>query len=341
MGTTYAVAALASSNLPVAITVAPTSSSFCAQGGGSNVVLLAQGMCVVNANQPGDGASYAAASQVQQSFLVQSLAAGSSPAKLFGCTTSAACSGNITGLLEGFAAIEANLTVLRFSCLLENCSATPTLPWLVPCTQAYITCVLDLNAERVANFANIQAALSTYSAGCLTPQCSTATSAAQAQYSTLMESVALVCASPLCATSNSAFISAQQVFSGVSNAIQSELQRFDADLLETSLGELYIDTYNYYQCLNGTCRDKHYARVSESYAIRGYVSSGLQESPLSQALLAEPMSSLRVPSSVAGDAAWGALWQQTRNQWTTENVACLFFWHSWSPGGLPHLMLCC
>ncbi len=271
MGTTYAVAALASSNLPVTIIVASSSASICARGVGSSVALLAMGTCVLNANQPGDGTSFSAAPQVQQSFAVQSLAAASSSAKLFGCTTSVTCNDNITGLLEGFSAIESNLTVLQSTCLSENCSATPTLPWLVPCTQVYVSCVLDLNAQRVANFGNMLAALETYIVGCLTFQCSTATSAAKAQYSMLMQSVALVCASPLCAMSNSAVVSAQRVFSGVPNAIQSEIQRFDADLLETSLGALYVDTLNYFQCLDGACRDKYYARVNESYAIRGYV----------------------------------------------------------------------
>jgi hypothetical protein len=68
VGGTYLVSATASSGLTVTFTVAPSSSGVCSISG-STVTLLAQGTCTVRANQEGN-ASYLAAPQVQQTFLV-------------------------------------------------------------------------------------------------------------------------------------------------------------------------------------------------------------------------------------------------------------------------------
>lgn len=66
---TYTPAALATSGLPVAITVDSSSTSVCSIDGSGNVSYLAAGTCTLNANQPGN-ADYNPAPQVQQSFTV-------------------------------------------------------------------------------------------------------------------------------------------------------------------------------------------------------------------------------------------------------------------------------
>ncbi|HEV3212229.1 MAG TPA: hypothetical protein VGZ03_02420 [Acidimicrobiales bacterium] len=68
VGGTYAVAATATSNLPVAFTVDPATAGTCSVSGGT-VTLLAAGTCTIDANQAGDP-TYLAAPQVQQSVSV-------------------------------------------------------------------------------------------------------------------------------------------------------------------------------------------------------------------------------------------------------------------------------
>jgi hypothetical protein len=67
-GPTYTPTAVATSNLPVTFSIDPTSSSVCSITGGQ-VSFLANGTCVIDADQAGDGA-YLAATQ-QQSFDVK------------------------------------------------------------------------------------------------------------------------------------------------------------------------------------------------------------------------------------------------------------------------------
>jgi hypothetical protein len=68
VGGTYTVAATASSGLTVTYSVAPSSAGVCTVSG-STVSLTGEGACTVRANQVGN-ASYLAAPQVQQTFLV-------------------------------------------------------------------------------------------------------------------------------------------------------------------------------------------------------------------------------------------------------------------------------
>ena len=68
VGGTYVVAATASSGLTVAFSAAPSSAGVCTVAG-STVSLVGTGTCTVRANQAGN-ASYLAAPQVQQGFLV-------------------------------------------------------------------------------------------------------------------------------------------------------------------------------------------------------------------------------------------------------------------------------
>ncbi|MBN9082827.1 MAG: hypothetical protein BGP04_01380 [Rhizobiales bacterium 62-17] len=65
---TYTPTASATSNLPVALTIDPSSAAVCAIAGGV-VSFNNVGTCTINANQPGN-ANYAAATQVQQSFVI-------------------------------------------------------------------------------------------------------------------------------------------------------------------------------------------------------------------------------------------------------------------------------
>jgi hypothetical protein len=67
-GSTYAAAATATSHLPVVLTVDGSSATVCAISAGT-VAFIGAGTCTIDANQGGD-ATYAAASQVQQSFPV-------------------------------------------------------------------------------------------------------------------------------------------------------------------------------------------------------------------------------------------------------------------------------
>lgn len=69
IGDTYAVSATATSGLPVAFSIAPAAASVCSLAG-SLVTFDAAGLCVIEANQPGD-ANWDAAAAVQQSIAVE------------------------------------------------------------------------------------------------------------------------------------------------------------------------------------------------------------------------------------------------------------------------------
>jgi hypothetical protein len=68
VGSTYTIAAAASSGLPVAVTADASSAGVCTVSG-STVSLVGTGTCTVDADQPGNG-SYLPAPQVQQAFSV-------------------------------------------------------------------------------------------------------------------------------------------------------------------------------------------------------------------------------------------------------------------------------
>lgn len=68
--TEYTVSASATSGLPVLFSVAQSSAAICAVSG-TTVTAIDAGTCIVEANQPGD-ATFAAAPQIQQSFIVGS-----------------------------------------------------------------------------------------------------------------------------------------------------------------------------------------------------------------------------------------------------------------------------
>ncbi len=67
-GPTYSVSASASSGLPVVLSIDPSASSICSLAG-SSVSFTNEGVCVIDANQAGNG-GYSAAPQFQQSFWV-------------------------------------------------------------------------------------------------------------------------------------------------------------------------------------------------------------------------------------------------------------------------------
>jgi hypothetical protein len=68
-GAAYAISAVADSGLPVVFSVDPASTGVCVVMG-TTVLPLAEGTCVIDANQPGDD-TYAAAAQVQQAFTIR------------------------------------------------------------------------------------------------------------------------------------------------------------------------------------------------------------------------------------------------------------------------------
>jgi PKD repeat protein len=76
-GPTYAVAAHASSGLPVSLSVDPSASSICRLTG-TTVSFIGSGLCVIDADQAGS-AAYLPAPQVQQSFAVQAKLVVSAP----------------------------------------------------------------------------------------------------------------------------------------------------------------------------------------------------------------------------------------------------------------------
>ncbi len=75
IGATYIPAASATSGLPVAITVDPSSSAVCSISSGV-VSFTAAGTCVLDFNQPGDGVSWSAAPQVTQTIIVTTASSG-------------------------------------------------------------------------------------------------------------------------------------------------------------------------------------------------------------------------------------------------------------------------
>jgi hypothetical protein len=68
-GASYDISAVADSGLPVVFSVDPVSVGVCVVIG-TTVLPLGEGTCVIDANQPGDD-TYAAAAQVQQSFVIR------------------------------------------------------------------------------------------------------------------------------------------------------------------------------------------------------------------------------------------------------------------------------
>lgn len=86
-GPAYAVAATATSNLSVALTIDPISTIVCTISNG-NVSFIGPGTCTIDANQGGD-AIYAPAPQVQQSFTVGSSGSATPQAIVFVSTSPA------------------------------------------------------------------------------------------------------------------------------------------------------------------------------------------------------------------------------------------------------------
>jgi hypothetical protein len=92
-GSGYAVAANASSGLPVAFTLSAGSAGVCTISG-NTISFVGGGTCTVNANQAGNG-SYLAAPQVQQSFIVSASPPPKSPQAIH--FTSSAPAGAVVG----------------------------------------------------------------------------------------------------------------------------------------------------------------------------------------------------------------------------------------------------
>jgi hypothetical protein len=104
----YAVAAAATSGLPVAFSLDPASSGICSVSG-SAVTLLADGTCTIRADQSGD-AAYTAASQVVQSFTIGSGPASTSP-QTISFTTPAPAAATTGGSYTPLASASSGLAV--------------------------------------------------------------------------------------------------------------------------------------------------------------------------------------------------------------------------------------
>ena len=73
-GATYTPTATATSNLPVTLTIDSPATAPCTMAGDGTVSVTATGTCTIDANQPGDGTTYAPAGQVQQMITVAAAA---------------------------------------------------------------------------------------------------------------------------------------------------------------------------------------------------------------------------------------------------------------------------
>lgn len=113
-GSYYLPTATSTSGDPVVITADPSSSAICtvSEVDGSLVVnFIGTGACVLNFNDPGNGSSYSAATQVQQSFLVSASMTGSTRSAVYFGTDSSRLSAGAQRALRIFAAAVATAGV--------------------------------------------------------------------------------------------------------------------------------------------------------------------------------------------------------------------------------------
>jgi hypothetical protein len=145
-GPGYVVTATASSGLPVTLAIDATASSVCSISGsasGSTVSFLANGTCVIDANQPGD-ATFNPAPQVQQSFAVktdQTISFTSSPpaqpavgGPTYGVTATATSGLTVTFTIDATASTVCSISGSTVSFIGNG------------------TCVIDANQAGNANF---------------------------------------------------------------------------------------------------------------------------------------------------------------------------------------------
>ncbi len=143
-GTSYAVSAAASSALPVAFTIEPSSSSMCSISG-STVSFVGAGTCTIDANQGGDS-NYNAAPEVKQSFAVGKgsqvitfVSTAPSAATVGGASYEVTGTGGASGEPVTFVTDESSSSVCSLS------GATVTF-------KAVGTCTIDANQAGNSNY---------------------------------------------------------------------------------------------------------------------------------------------------------------------------------------------
>jgi hypothetical protein len=148
-GATYTVTAQASSGLAVVLSVDPAATAVCAldgTGSGSQVSFAGVGLCVIDADQPGDG-SYNAAPQVQQSFAVaqatQSIAFTST------APTDAAAGGSYTVFAEASSGLDVSLAIDAAAagvCTIDGGASGATVAFI-----GVGSCIIDASQAGDAN----------------------------------------------------------------------------------------------------------------------------------------------------------------------------------------------
>lgn len=142
-GATYTPAATSTSGLPVSLTIDSSATSVCSMSGGV-VSFQATGTCVIDANQAGNS-TYAAASQVQQSFAV---AKGSQTVAFTSSAPSAAAVGG-----SGYTPTATATSGLTTTITVDASSAgVCTMTGGVVTYQAVGTCTLDANQAGDSNY---------------------------------------------------------------------------------------------------------------------------------------------------------------------------------------------
>jgi hypothetical protein len=145
-GDTYAIAASASSGLPVVFAADAASAGICTVSG-STVTAVAPGTCLVNANQAGNGA-YLAAPQAQQSYGIGTPA----PSVQSITFTSTAPSGAVVGDSYGVSASASSGLAVAFSADAASAGVC-TLSGATVSLVGAGTCVVDANQPGDASYA--------------------------------------------------------------------------------------------------------------------------------------------------------------------------------------------
>jgi hypothetical protein len=143
-GTTYTVAATASSGLTVALTIDASAAGVCSLAG-STVSFIGVGNCVIDANQAGD-ANYTTAPQVQQSFAVGQ---GSQAITFTSTAPVAAAVGGATYAVTATGGASGNPVVFTID------AAATSVCSIAGSTVSFIgvgTCVIDANQAGNANY---------------------------------------------------------------------------------------------------------------------------------------------------------------------------------------------
>jgi len=142
-GTSYTVAATATSGLPVSFSIAAGSGSVCAIAG-SSVTFQSVGTCVVNANQAGD-ANWNAAPQAQQSFAV------GQGSQTISFTSTAPTTATVGGASYTVAATATSGLPVSFS-IAAGSSSVCTIAGSTVTFQSVGSCVVNANQAGNANY---------------------------------------------------------------------------------------------------------------------------------------------------------------------------------------------